>query len=229
MCGRYTVSNPGEILPELVGGGDSPEIAARFNVAPTQLAPVVIAGEDGVRRAVEMRWGLVPYWAEGPEIGSRMINARSETVAEKAAFRDSFRRRRCLVAADGFYEWQKVAGGKQPFLLRLTGGAPFGFAGLWDRWRGPRGRILESFTILTTTPNELVAPIHDRMPVILAPEGRDLWLDEAASGEALQGVLGPYAAAAMEAIAVSDYVSNPAHDSLRCMQPLLPPAQGTLF
>ncbi len=142
MCGRYTVSNPGEILPELVRGGSYPETAARYNVAPTQPAPVVVAGEDGSRRVVVMRWGLVPYWAEDPEIGNRMINARSETAAEKPAFRDSFKRRRCLVAADGFYEWQKVPGGKQPFLLRLTGGAPFGFAGLWDRWHGPRGRVL---------------------------------------------------------------------------------------
>ena len=167
MCGRYTVSNPGEILPELLGHDDAPEMAARYNVAPTQEAPVIVAGEDGSRRVAEMRWGLVPYWTKDPAIGNRAINARSESVADKPVFRDSFKRRRCLVAADGFYEWQKRSGGKQPFLLRLEGGAPFGFAGLWDRWHGPRGRVLESFTILTTEPNELVAPIHDRMPVVL--------------------------------------------------------------
>ncbi len=229
MCGRYTVSNPGEILPELVGGGDCPETAARYNVAPTQLALVVVAGEDGSRRAVEMRWGLVPYWAEAPEIGQRMINARSETAAEKPAFRDSFKRRRCLVAADGFYEWQKVPGGKQPFLIRLEGGAPLGFAGLWDRWHGPRGRVLETFAVLTTTPNELVEPIHDRMPVILTREGRAVWLRSDAGTDELRDVLNPYAAGEMEAIPVSDYVNSPAHDSLECMQPVLLPRQGTLF
>jgi putative SOS response-associated peptidase YedK len=229
MCGRYTVSNPGEILPELVEGGEYRETAARYNVAPTQMAPVVVAGEDGSRRVVEMRWGLVPYWAEDPEIGNRMINARSETVAEKPAFRDSFKRRRCLVAADGFYEWQKVPGGKQPFLLRLEGGAPFAFAGLWDRWHGPRGRVLESFTVLTTTPNELVAPIHDRMPVILTRQARPVWLQATARAAELRRVLTPFAAGEMEAIPVSDYVNSPAHDSLECMQPVLLPRQGTLF
>lgn len=229
MCGRYTVSNPGEILPELLGGEESPAVAARYNVAPTQEAPVVVAGEDGSRRLVMMRWGLVPYWAEDPEIGHRMINARSETAAEKPAFRDSFERRRCVVAADGFYEWQKVPGGKQPYLMRLEGGAPFGFAGLWDRWHGPRGRVLETFTILTTTPNEIVAPIHDRMPVILGRRARAEWLRRDAAVQELAAVLAPYPAAKMESVAVSDYVSNPVHDSLKCLQPVLLPRQGSLF
>lgn len=229
MCGRYTVSNPGEVLPELLGHESFPETAARFNVAPTQQAPVVVAGEDGSRELRTMRWGLVPYWAEDPEIGNRMINARSESVAEKPAFRDSFERRRCVVAADGFYEWQKVPGGKQPYLLRLTGGAPFGFAGLWDRWRGPGGRVLETFTILTTEPNELAAPIHDRMPVILGEPARAGWLARDARPEDLHPLLVAFPAAAMEAIPVSDYVNSPANDSLECMQPVLVPRQGTLF
>lgn len=230
MCGRYTVSNPGEILPELLGGeGEVPEIAARYNVAPTQDAPVVVAGEDGSRRLKLMRWGLVPYWAEDPEIGSRMINARSETAAEKPAFRDSFKRRRCLVAADGFFEWQKVPGGKQPYLLRLEGGAPIAFAGLWDRWRGSGGRVLETFTILTTAPNGLVQPIHDRMPVLLPATGRACWLDPAADPASLGELLAPYPAAAMEAVAVSGLVNSPANDSLECLQPVLAPRQGSLF
>ena len=229
MCGRYTVSNPGEILPELLGNDDASEMAARYNVAPTQMAPVVVAGEDGSRRVVEMRWGLVPYWAKDPEIGSRMINARSESVAEKPAFRDSFGRRRCLVAADGFYEWQKVPGGKQPYLIRLEGGAPFAFAGLWDRWRGSRGRVLETFTILTTTPNSLVTPIHDRMPVILPAEARAGWLDRDAGPTRLAELLQPYRAAAMEAVPVSDFVNRPANDSLECLQPILLPQQESLF
>jgi len=228
MCGRYTVSNPGDILPELLGNDEAPEMAARFNVAPSQMAPVVVAGEDGSRRLVVMRWGLVPHWAEDPEIGQLMINARAETAAEKPAFRDSFRRRRCVVAADGFFEWQKVPGGKQPFLLRLEGGAPFGFAGLWDRWHGRRGRVLETFTVLTTAPNELLAPIHDRMPVILDSAGRDLWLRRPPVADP-SALLVPFSALAMEAVAVSDYVNDPAHDTIRCLQPVLVPRQETLF
>jgi putative SOS response-associated peptidase YedK len=189
----------------------------------------VVAGEDGSRRLISMRWGLVPYWAEDPGIGSRMINARAETAAEKPAFRDSFRRRRCLVAADGFFEWQKAPGGKQPYLIRLEGGAPFAFAGLWDRWRGRRGRVLETFTILTTTPNELVRPIHDRMPVILPAEARSRWLAEDAESEALRELLGPLPGEGMEAFPVSQLVNSPANDSLECLQPILPPRQESLF
>jgi putative SOS response-associated peptidase YedK len=229
MCGRYTVSNPGAILPELLGGrGEAPEMAARYNVAPTQEAPVVVAGDDGSRRVVLMRWGLVPYWAEGPEGGARMINARSETAAAKPAFRDSFKRRRCLVAADGFFEWQKVAGGKQPYLIRLEGGAPMAFAGLWDRWRGRQARELETFTILTTSANALVQPIHDRMPAILQGSGRDRWLDSETAPSALGELLAPYPAPEMEAIAVSDLVNSPANDSLECLRPVAA-RQGSLF
>ena len=229
MCGRYTVSNPGEILPELLGSEDAPEMAARYNVAPTQSAPVVVAGEDGSRRVVSMRWGLVPYWARDSDFGNRTINARAETVAEKPAFRDSFKRRRCLVAADGFFEWQKVPGGKQPYLIRLDGGEPIAFAGLWDRWHGPLGRVLETFTVLTTTPNGLVSPIHDRMPVILPAQARDRWLDREADLAGLGALLVSYPEEAMEAVAVSDFVNKPANDSLECLQPILLPRQESLF
>jgi putative SOS response-associated peptidase YedK len=230
MCGRYTISNPGEILPELLGGrGEAPEMAARYNVAPTQEAPVVVAGEDGSRRVVLMRWGLVPYWSESAAGGARMINARSETAAEKPAFRDSFKRRRCLVAADGFFEWQKAAGGKQPYLIRLVGGAPLAFAGLWDRWHGQEGRALETFSILTTSANELVQPIHDRMPVVLPVSGRDRWLDGETESSVLGELLAPYPAPEMEAIAVSDLVNSPANDSLECLRPVGAPRQGLLF
>ena len=135
MCGRYTLSNPNEILAELASGDDGSPLAARYNVAPRQIAPVVVADEDGSRQVVSMRWGLIPNWTKDPDNSLPAINARAETVAEKALFRESLRRRRCVVAADGFYEWQRLARGKQPFLLRLEGGAPFGFAGLWDRCR----------------------------------------------------------------------------------------------
>ncbi len=231
MCGRYTVSNPGEILPELLGHDAAPEMAARYNVAPTQDAPVVVAQPNGERSARLMRWGLVPYWANGIEIGGRMINARAETAATKPAFRDSFARRRCLVAADGFYEWQRIGGGKQPYLIRLAGGAPMAFAGLWDRWRGPRGRVLESFAIVTTGANELVEAIHDRMPVVLTRNGRATWLDVQSPTDDLIGLLRP-TAEPMETVPVSDRVNNPANDSLDCLQPVIvPPAptQGSLF
>ncbi len=229
MCGRYTVSNPGEILPELLGHDRHPEFAARYNVAPTQEAPVVVATPEG-RVARAMRWGLVPYWAEDPSAGPQMINARAETVASRPAYRDSFARRRCLVAADGFFEWQPMEGGKQPYLLRLEGGVPIAFAGLWDRWRGRRGRVLESFTIVTTNANEVVAPIHDRMPVLLDAAARAVWLDATAGAEAWSELLVP-TAATMEAIPVSRKVNDPANDDLDCLQPVLPPTprQGSLF
>ncbi len=229
MCGRYTVSNPGEVLGDLLEGAPFTPVEARFNVAPTQDAPVIVSDEHGRRELRSMRWGLVPFWAESLDGGARAINARSETVAEKPTFRESFARRRCLVAADGFYEWQKVPGGKQPYHLRLPDGGPIAFAGVWDRWRGPRGRVVESFSILTTTPHPVVEPIHDRMPVFLAPEARPIWIDRETATEALHALLGPWRGE-LEAVPVSDRVNSPANDSLECLQPVLPPPQqSSLF
>lgn len=229
VCGRYTISNPSKILPELLIEDHALDLPARYNVAPGQMAPVVAAGEDGSWRLTEMQWGLVPSWADDPGIGHRLINARAETVGEKPAFRDSLARRRCVVAADGFYEWQKGLGGKQPYLLRLAGGAPFGFAGLWDRWCGPRGQVLETFTILTTGANKLVEPIHKRMPVILDRQERAAWLVLRAELGALSLLCEPFPASAMEAIPVSGYVNNTAHDSVECLKPLALTNPRTLF
>ncbi len=220
MCGRYTLSTPGAAVAELLELEQDLELAPRYNIAPTQESAVVRL--DGGRRSLEhLRWGLIPYWASEPGIGNRMINARSETVADKPAFRDSFRRRRCLVPADGFFEWRRTPAGKQPYLFRLTGGEPFAFAGLWDRWVPHDGPPIESFTILTTRPNELVEALHDRMPVILPPAQHGLWLDPRQSDRArLTDVLQPFPAGEMTAFPVSTAVNRPAHDEPACVAPL---------
>lgn len=219
MCGRYTVRG---ILPvaELFGVVMPPEFVPRYNVAPTQDVPVVRAAEGSGRRADLLRWGLVPSWAKDPAVGNRMINARAETAAEKPAFRDAMKRRRCLVAADGFYEWRPdPAGGKrkQPHFIRMRGDRPFAIAGLWERW-GQGGEELESFTILTTSANELVSPIHDRMPVIIAPADFDRWLDPSVAATDVQGLLAPFPADEMEAYPVSTRVNSPSNDDAECPQ-----------
>ncbi len=220
MCGRYTLSTPGDAVAELFRLDSTPDLSPRYNIAPTQEAAVVRS--TGGRRALDhLRWGLVPYWAKEPSIGNRMINARSETAAEKPAFRSSLRRRRCLVAADGFFEWRRTAAGKQPYLLRLAGGGPFAFAGLWDRWVPHAGAAIESFTILTTRPNELVGAIHDRMPVILPPRDHELWLDPGeARPQRLAPLLRPFSAAEMTVFPVPSLVNRPANDTPECIEPL---------
>lgn len=229
VCGRYTVSKPSEILPELLGRDDLPQLAARYNIAPTQMAPVLVADPDCEPRLTEMQWGFVPYWADTPEIGHRLINARSETVAKKSTFRESFSRQRCVVAADGFYEWQQIPGGKQPYLLRFRGNAPFGFAGLWNRWRNSADQVLETFTILTTTANGLVEPIHGRMPVILNRQARQAWLAPQTEPAVLLQLCEPCPASTMEAIPVSNCVNNAGHDSSQCLQAVRIPDSRTLF
>jgi len=222
MCGRYTLTTPGEIIAEIFDLSEPPELAARYNVAPTQEVAAVRVDEPGSeRRFVRLRWGLVPHWADDPAIGNRMINARSESVAEKPAFRTSFKKKRCLVLADGFYEWQKVAGGKkQPWYFRLAGGDPFAFAGLWASWGKGEGEPIESCTLLTTDANELVRKVHHRMPVILDPADYDLWLDpEVGDRERLEPVLGAFDPAKMIAFPVSTRVNSPAHDDPSVIEP----------
>lgn len=222
MCGRYTLSTPGDLLVELFELDAEPQLAARFNIAPTQEAPVLrVAAPGDSRRLTLLRWGLVPSWAKSPDIGNRMINARAETVADKPAYRSSFRRRRCLVVADGFYEWQRTGGPKQPFLFRLAGGSPFAMAGLWDRWDKGEGEALETFTVLTTAPNDLVQPVHRRMPVILPPTAFEDWLDpELEDRERLLAHLQPLPSDQMEGFPVSTWVNNPANEGPRCVEPL---------
>lgn len=223
MCGRYTVTTPGGELQRAFDVGEWPdEHRPRFNVAPGQKAPVVLDDRD--RRAELMVWGLVPSWARDASIGNRLINARSETAAVKPSFRRALAHRRCLVVADGFYEWQAVAGGKQPLHVRRVDRQPFAFAGLWERWQRPgRAEPVHTFTILTTAPNALMAPIHHRMPVILPGATWDRWLDPRAELGDLLPMLGPADGVGWEAIPVSTLVNSPANDDPRCLEPVAVP------
>ena len=223
MCGRYTLSTPTDLLADLMEVRAAPELTGRYNIAPTQEAPILrISGDSSsVREILPLRWGLVPFWADDPAIGNRMINARCETVAEKPSFRTSFKKRRCVVLADGFYEWQKTSGSKQPYFFRLKNRQPFGMAGLWDRWDKGDAPALETFTILTTTPNELVAQAHHRMPVILPHSDVGRWLDPDADIRSdFDDLWDPYPMTEMEGFPVSTYVNNPANDTPRCIEPL---------
>ncbi len=213
MCGRYSLIAS---IAELEGrfGFDGADVAysPSYNVAPTQGVLTVVA-ESEARRAVRMRRGLIPSWAGEASIGSRMINARAETVAEKPSFRTAFRRRRCLVLADGFYEWQRTSAGKRPMRITMTSGEPFAFAGLWDTWRGPQHEAITSCTIITTRANDLLRPIHERMPVILQREHEDLWLDhDVQEHDLLHEVLIPYNPGDMKSYEVSTLVNSPAND-----------------
>ena len=222
MCGRFLLTTPAEAIAALLGLDVAPEIEARYNIAPTQTVGIVRAkslAQD--REWVHARWGLVPRWSREPMTRPPLFNARSEGLAEKAAFRDSFKHRRCLVPANGFYEWKTEGRAKQPYLLRLRDSGPFAFAGLWDRWQPPGQPALDSCTILTTTPNELLQPIHDRMPVILDPAHFALWLDPAfADTTALQEPLRPFPADAMTAHPVGRHVNDARFDGPECARPL---------
>ncbi len=198
--------------------GPARNLAPRYNIAPSQDAPVVRAADDGGARELAMlRWGLIPPWAKEAAIGNRMINARAETAAEKPSFRAAFKKRRCLVPADGFYEWKLEGTRKQPYRVFLDGGGTLAFAGLWERWRGG-GETIESFAILTTDANPLLAPIHDRMPVILEPAAWPAWLEvEGTPPEALAALLAPAPDDALDAYPVSTRVNSPRNDDADCI------------
>lgn len=217
VCARYTLSRGDQSLAEVFDLADVPHLPPRFNVAPTQTAPVVVEGPPGVRRIEPMRWGLVPSWADDPSIGNRMINARAETAATKPAFRDALRCRRCLVPADGFFEWVDAGGARQPIHLRRRDRGVFALAGLWDVWR-KGAQPLETFTLLTTSPNDLLRPIHDRMPVVVRPEHFALWLDPGCRDAArLTPLVQPWTAEEWEAVPVSRRVNDPRHDAPDCL------------
>jgi putative SOS response-associated peptidase YedK len=168
MCGRFVLMTPGRDLAERFGLEEEPVLEPRYNIAPTQMVAIIrLEKETGRRRLDFVRWGLIPFWSKDPSIGNKLINARAETAAEKPAFSSAFKSRRCLVPADGYYEWKKrKEGQKQPYLARNADGTPFAFAGLWEKWQAPEDQIIESCTILTTDANDLTRPIHDRMPVV---------------------------------------------------------------
>ena len=219
MCGRYTLRTPVEKLAEEFGfDASSVEVPPNYNVAPTQEVAAVLS-EGGERRLELLRWGLIPSWADDPGIGSRMINARAETAPEKPSFRRAFRERRCLIPADGFYEWKRTDGAKQPYYIRMREGRPFAFAGLWESWKDDGSPELRSCAILTTAPNALAGEIHDRMPVILPADSYDAWLDPEAEKEQLVALLAPYPEAEMEAYPVSRFVNSPSNNDPRCIEP----------
>lgn len=215
MCGRYTLfTDPERLAERFQAELPADSLRPRYNAAPTQHLPVILNG-GSPRRIERLQWGLIPFWAKDPGIGSRMINARRETVAEKPAFRAAFRKRRCLVLADGFYEWRKEPdGSKTPMRFTLADGAPFAFAGLWETWDAPDGNLLRTFTIITGRPNELVAPVHDRMPAILLPEHEAIWLDDAAEPAIWQDILRPYPAEAMATAVASRRVNAVSNDDV---------------
>ncbi len=220
MCGRYTLANREGVDPEEFRlRGLPPEWVPRYNIAPTQIAPVI---PNVVPREVAwFRWGLLPSWARDPSLAARLINARAETLVEKPAFRDAFRRRRCLVLADGFYEWRREGRARVPFRIRRRDGRVFAFAGLWESWRSPEGADIRTFTIITTGANAVVAPVHDRMPVILPREAYDPWLDpRPADLRALTRWLVPCADDLLVADRVSSLVNAATRDEPACIEPV---------
>jgi putative SOS response-associated peptidase YedK len=225
MCGRFQASSsPAELARWFKTTGPIPNMRQRYNAAPTQDLPIVLRdAESGERRLEALRWGLVPFWAKDAKIAYSTINAMAETVATKPAFRDAFKSRRCLVPADGFYEWQKLdAKTKQPYRIVMAEGSPMAFAGLWERWKDPAsGETVRSFTIITTAPNALCAPIHNRMPVILDPADFPTWLGEAPTApEQLKALLRPYPPERMEAHMIGLRIGNVKNDDAALIERL---------
>ena len=219
MCGRYVIEISADLVRKVFGVVDVPQWTARYNVAPTQMVPVIRQRGDSTRQLVLMRWGLIPSWAK--EVGEGLINARAETVNEKPLFRQLFRQRRCILPATGFYEWQKVDKHKIPHFVRLKNQMPMPFAGIWDSWRAPDGQVVESCAILTTAANGAVGSIHERMPVILHPDEFGQWLDREQHDQAtLMPLLAPYPSDCLEVYPVSTLVNSVANDQPECIAPL---------
>jgi putative SOS response-associated peptidase YedK len=232
MCGRYRLSLRKQIIEQYFDTHGDEDWTPRYNIAPTQPVPVIRQHPKEPRRVFSlMRWGLIPPWAKDMSGSAGMINARSETAATKPAFREPMKFRRCLVPADAFYEWRRTSAGKQPFCFEIHDGELFAFAGLWDGWREPSGQWIRSCSILTTTPNSVTSPVHDRMPVILNRDDYDLWLDPGMTNvEGLSDLLKPFNALVMRAYPVSSRVNQVANDDEACSAPVeVAPAQTGLF
>lgn len=218
MCGRYSITTPLEAMRQIFEfEGPLPNYPPRYNVAPTQDAPVVRLA-DGARELTLMRWGLVPSWSQGPDSKFSMINARAETVADKPAYRAAFKSRRCLVPADGFFEWRAEGKTKQPFYIHVKDETPFAFAGLWERW-DKGGEPITSFTIVVTGANDLLKPIHERMPVILDPGDYGRWLDPGTDREVALSLLKPYVPEKMAFRKISTRVNSPKNDDPQVLAP----------
>jgi putative SOS response-associated peptidase YedK len=233
MCGRYRLSRRKQILEEhFVTDSDDTDWNPRYNIAPTQFVPVIRRNlKSGNRQLLLIRWGLIPSWTKDSSKAAAMINARSETASIKLAFSDALKFRRCLIPADGFYEWQKVGKAKQPYCFEVNLGELFAFAGLWETWNDPNGKPLETCSILTTTANALTAAIHDRMPVILDPHRYDLWLDPLTTDTAvISDFLKPFDARLMNCFPVGSRLNRTVNDDPQCSAPVeIAQPQGSLF
>jgi putative SOS response-associated peptidase YedK len=226
MCGRYLLKAPADALRRAFGFVEQPNLMPRYNIAPTQDAAVIRERREpkGERTLQLLRWGLIPSWAEDMKGGAKLINARAEGIAERPSFREAFRRRRCLVPADGFYEWRTEGRLKQPYLIQRRDRAPIAFAGLWERWvpktQPPEPAYIDSFTIVTTAANALLKPLHERMPVILAPENCLRWLDRASSEAELKALLRPAPEDLLTYVLVSTRVNAAAPDDAGLIEPV---------
>jgi putative SOS response-associated peptidase YedK len=221
MCGRYARFGPQHRYAELFAAKAMGNLLARYNIVPSNAVLIARNSEWGnYRELITVDWGLLPPWAKGPKDGPRPINARAETAAQRPMFRNALARRRCLVAADGFYEWKRDGGRKRPYFIRLKGGEPFGMAGIWERWAPPGESPVDTVAILTCAANDLVGELHDRMPVIVDPKDYGLWMDpEVRDARAVDGVLRPFPSDRMEAYPVSERVNDPRNDDAGCVKP----------
>ncbi len=227
MCGRYVITSAPEAIRRLFGYVDQPNFPPRYNVAPTQPIPIVRI-DEGRRRFALVRWGLLPSWVKDPGAFTLLINARGETANEKPAFRNAMKRRRCLIPADGFYEWKRDGAVKRPYFVHLKGGGPFAFAGLWEVWTGPDGEEMESAAIVTTQASRSIAHIHDRMPVILEPEACDLWLDCAnVDARTAATLIAPAREEILDAYEISPAVNRVANDGPALLEPYTAPVPTT--
>jgi len=216
MCGRFTITKPEAIKVEF-NLREEIDYPPRFNIAPSQTIPIIKQDKHGFYRAALVRWGLIPFWAKDEKIGYKMINARAETLAEKPAFREAYKKRRCLIPADGFFEWQRTDGSKQPYYIRLKNRGLFTFAGLWEEWKNPDGVVVESTTIITTTSNGIIAKLHDRMPLIVPPSRRGTWLNPVADPIHDLNFVQPFDPFKIVAHPVSRMVNDAKHDAPGCI------------
>jgi putative SOS response-associated peptidase YedK len=224
MCGRYAITTAPEAIRALFGYPEQPNFPARYNIAPTQPVPIVRLAE-GRRSFALVRWGLIPAWVKDPRAFTLLINARGESVIDKPAFRYAMRRRRCLFPADGFYEWRQEGKGKRPFFIRPRSGVAIAFAGVWETWAGPNGEEMETAAIVTTTANRALRHIHDRMPVVVAPEAFDFWLDGGKiDAETAAALIAPAPDDLLESYEISSAVNHAANDSAELLAPVEPGA-----
>ena len=222
MCGRFTLFVSSELLSAHFRLDSSENIIPQYNIFPSQTIPCIIQDVTGKRVIKFFRWGLIPGWAKDPKIGNRLINARSETVETKPAFRSAFKYRRCLIPSSGFFEWKRIEKRKHPYFIGISNGEPFAFAGIWEHWTDPDGKAVETCAILTTTCNDLVGDIHNRMPVILKSGDYDLWLNPEAPVDALKNLMKPFPAELMETHEVTNLVNNPRCNTPECIIPVHP-------